>query len=310
MFFPMVESLRVAFDDWGLDDDEWPMMASFASARSLRKLHLESFPLSRLEAPLENITDVIAMSHNLQQTIYMLAHLPALEHMYLHSIAGPETHLPYFDAAIVLPRLSSFKMSCDFAQHLLPLLTLPALKELIVSRSDGLSCSLIESLLDRSLCSLKRLQLWPGTVQELPSVSAFKQSALMMLEELSIDCPEESSLRRFCDAYGTDATFMPKLRTLEFLCGSHPSAARAGACLERLGPAVAARMANNEPWPLRALKVTWLECEAISFHGTEFDPHLRRFLQNGELRGLFTALKARGVEVYIGETGNDRISWI
>ncbi|KAF7294223.1 F-box domain-containing protein [Mycena chlorophos] len=312
MFFPMVESLRVVLHDWGLDDDdsEWPMMASFASARSLRKLHLEYFTLSRLEAPLENITDVIAMSQNLQQTIYMLAHLPALEHMDLQSIViGAETHLPYLDAPIVLPRLSSFEMSCDFAQHLLPLLTLPALKELIVSRSDGLSCSMIESLLDRSLCSLKRLQLWPGGVQELPSVSAFKQSSLMMLEELSIDCPEERSLRRFCDAYGTDATFMPKLRTLEFLCGSHPPGARAAACLERLGPAVAARMANDEPLPLRALKVTWSEYDA-SLHGTQFDRRLRRFLQNRELRRLFTALKARGVEVFIGQDGNGKISWI
>nr|GAT51238.1 predicted protein [Mycena chlorophos] len=303
MSFPMVESLKVAFDDWDIRDDEWPMMASFASARNLRKLYLESLPLSRLGAPLENITDVIALSHNLQQTIYMLAHLPALEHMYLQAKDGAETHLLPINAPIVLPCLSNFEMSCDFAQHLLPLLTLPALKELVISslsNSDGLSSSTLESLLDRSLCSLKRLQLWTGEVQELPSVSAFKRSNWMMLEELSFALPEKSSLQRFCDAYGADATFLPKLQKLEFICGSHPLAAGAGECLEQLGPVVARRMANDEPWPLRALKVVW----------SEYDAGVYGFLANDELHGLFTMLKGRGVDVYIGAAGGDETSWI
>ncbi|KAF7302197.1 hypothetical protein MIND_00786600 [Mycena indigotica] len=300
--FPLLEELEITpeLDIEDEDDDpDWPTITSFSSSKHLRKLTLDSLPLSSLSIPLASITHLVARGYKkLQHCLDALSNLPNLlqfdlEEYQSDSSVQPTEALPHS----TLQRLHLTQDVSDLspAPMLLQFLTLPALKELRVENTAASGSTVNELLARSSWPTLRALQLSPPGDKTLLSVDIFNKPSFATLEELEVSFAEATSLEGFFTALGADAGFLPRLKSFTLNCEAAEEdvgTADAAYALPLIATAVTKRLALQPLWTLRYLRVQW--------DANDPDAAPDEEVLDGVL-GPFRLLKQRGVEVYIGD---------
>jgi hypothetical protein len=148
-----------------------------------KHLTLCNFSPTSIDIGWDNITHATLSNLSANECVEVLRRAPAVEH--LNASAFRESHPPVNDNALTVhPRIRSLDLSDETAKFL-NMITIPALEEWTHFPEDGLPVDAMVSLITRSGCCLKVLNLEniSAHLQNLPTLF----SAMPSLERLQID---------------------------------------------------------------------------------------------------------------------------
>ncbi|KAF7294292.1 SMK-1 domain-containing protein [Mycena chlorophos] len=205
---------------FGESADEEPQysITLFRDCPLLHAVRVSGIPISAIPLPFHQLTWLRSYYYRANRTFEMLAMAPNLTHAILNTKRFPNDcdDLP----TLVNHALRELRL-VDDAVHgerglpsLLPFLTLPALEQLTVATYGNFDIRLVESLIRRSSCTLRHLELQLCWDKHLESLTCLGSPLLSSLNVLDIWNPEESIVTELFAAYGSDATFLPQLHDL------------------------------------------------------------------------------------------------
>ncbi|KAF7302200.1 F-box domain-containing protein [Mycena indigotica] len=290
--FLMLEELELGMNIEDIEDEEieWIDTSLFRSATKLRELDIQFLPLSFFKGPLRQITDFSAQGYNPQEARDALARLPGVMRFGLDECRSsvsigrvkPLVHSTLKHLNLTL-EWSNMKSQTTILQRL----TLPSLEDLRLEHPAAVGNVLKEFLARSSWPALKTLHLTPLAQHAPLQLEVFHK--LTSLEELVICRPKTNDLKVFCEKFGSDPAFLPKIvrLTIDFRTQkSDAQAADPASALQFISKAATNRVALKPSWSLRTLRVKW----EPQLTGTLAEEHL----------GALEALNKKGIVACIG----------